>query len=268
MCERGFQMPGKQMRVSFGAPELEGVVTLPPGDDRVRSGRAGVILAHPHSKLGGNLHAEVLVALTQRLSQEGYVVLRFNFRGVGRSKGGASWTGKAERKDVESAAAFMRKLLADPSTSGVSDDEEGNSSISSDAAIADEASVQIAAGSADAAQGGAGRLYFVGYSFGSAVGLGCAELFDGCVALSYPYGRVAGCALGSHYSRAGNAPQVPKLFVVGDADQFAGVSALRTFVDALPGENNSFELLPNADHFWNGQEHELFAPVVGFLASL
>uniref|UniRef100_A0A7S2S6R3 AB hydrolase-1 domain-containing protein n=1 Tax=Mucochytrium quahogii TaxID=96639 RepID=A0A7S2S6R3_9STRA len=109
---------------------------------------------------------------------------------------------------------------------------------------------------------GVDKVFLVGYSFGSAVGCGVNENLDGYVAISYPYGRVAGCALGSHYKLADCS--LPKLFIVGGNDQFASVPRLETFAKGLQGDTH-VQVLEDQDHFWNGTEHMLLPFVLEFL---
>ncbi len=47
----------------------------------------GVVLAHPHPFYGGTKDVPLLVALADGLTRRGFAVVRFNFRGVGRSEG-------------------------------------------------------------------------------------------------------------------------------------------------------------------------------------
>jgi alpha/beta superfamily hydrolase len=46
-----------------------------------------VVLCHPHPLYGGTMHNKVVYRLARGLRRAGAVVLRFNFRGVGRSQG-------------------------------------------------------------------------------------------------------------------------------------------------------------------------------------
>lgn len=63
-----------------------------------------VVLCHPHPQQGGTMNAPLLVAVTHRLVSAGFAVLRFNFRGVGRSTG--AWDhGDGELHDIEAAVA-------------------------------------------------------------------------------------------------------------------------------------------------------------------
>jgi len=63
---------------------------------------AGVVLAHPHPLYGGDRHSPVVAAAFAALADAGVAVLRFDFRGVGRS-GGTHGGGIDERLDVAAA---------------------------------------------------------------------------------------------------------------------------------------------------------------------
>lgn len=67
---------------------------------------AAVVLAHPHPLYGGDMHSLVTDALFRALPTEAVAVLRFNFRGVGRSRG-THGGGVAERADVAAALDEM-----------------------------------------------------------------------------------------------------------------------------------------------------------------
>ena len=55
---------------------------LAPGD-----GRRAVVITHPHPLYGGDMNNPVVMTIAEVYRQAGYAVLRFNFRGVGRSGG-------------------------------------------------------------------------------------------------------------------------------------------------------------------------------------
>ena len=63
---------------------------------------AAAVLLHPHPEHGGNMRSIVPGALFEALPPVGVAVLRFNFRGVGRS-GGTFGGGVGERRDVVAA---------------------------------------------------------------------------------------------------------------------------------------------------------------------
>jgi uncharacterized protein len=66
------------------------------------SGAAGeaCLLCHPHPLYGGTMHNKVVYRMARALRRSGSVVLRFNFRGVGRSEG-AHDQGAGELEDAQ-----------------------------------------------------------------------------------------------------------------------------------------------------------------------
>jgi alpha/beta superfamily hydrolase len=81
----------------------------------------GVVVCHPHPLYGGNMHNNVVTALTEAFQQAGMVTLRFNFRGVGRSSG-KHGEGKAELDDVQAAVTYLlsRQSVATVAVAGYS----------------------------------------------------------------------------------------------------------------------------------------------------
>jgi alpha/beta superfamily hydrolase len=68
--------------------------------------RAACVFAHPHPLHGGTMHTKVVFHATKALARIGVAVLRFNFRGVGRSKGTHDG-GPGEMDDYRAALEFM-----------------------------------------------------------------------------------------------------------------------------------------------------------------
>ena len=58
-----------------------------------------VVICHPHSLMGGSMHNNVVEALQEAFASENYTTLRFNFRGVGASKGCYD-EGNGEQQDI------------------------------------------------------------------------------------------------------------------------------------------------------------------------
>jgi alpha/beta superfamily hydrolase len=80
---------------------LEALLDVPRGLPR-----AAVVFAHPLPIKGGTMHTKVVFQAAKALTRIGCVVLRFNFRGVGRSAG--SWdNGRGEMDDYRAAVDFM-----------------------------------------------------------------------------------------------------------------------------------------------------------------
>jgi alpha/beta superfamily hydrolase len=69
--------------------------------------RMAAVVCHPHPLFGGTMHNKVVYRIARGLRQAGIVVLRFNFRGVGRSHGEhANLTGEIE--DARAALHWLR----------------------------------------------------------------------------------------------------------------------------------------------------------------
>jgi hypothetical protein len=70
--------------------------------------RLAALVCHPHPLHGGTMHNKVVYRIARGLRKEGAVVLRFNFRGVGRSEGAhAHMTGEIE--DARMALDWLRE---------------------------------------------------------------------------------------------------------------------------------------------------------------
>lgn len=82
-------------------------VTLEGALDSEGSPGASLLLCHPHPQMGGTMNAPLLLALREELLPRRWAVLRFNFRGIGGSRG-ESGTGEAETHDVRAGLAFLR----------------------------------------------------------------------------------------------------------------------------------------------------------------
>lgn len=95
-------MPADQIREIRGpAGTLEVLLDLPAALPR-----AAVVFAHPLPTEGGTMHTKVVFQGAKALARTGCAVLRFNFRGVGRSTG--AWDhGRGELDDCRAAFDFM-----------------------------------------------------------------------------------------------------------------------------------------------------------------
>lgn len=74
-----------------------------PGSDPVR---AAVVFAHPHPQYGGTMHTKAVYQGAKGLTRIGCAVLRFNFRGVGRSAGEFD-LGEGEKEDFRAALDYL-----------------------------------------------------------------------------------------------------------------------------------------------------------------
>lgn len=99
------------MQIDFTGPagRLEGLLDRTEQmDGPETSSRAAVVFAHPHPLLGGGgtMHTKAVYQATKGLTRIGCAVLRFNFRGVGRSAGTFD-EGIGERGDYTAALDLM-----------------------------------------------------------------------------------------------------------------------------------------------------------------
>ncbi len=81
--------------------------TLEARWDNAESSHGTVVFCHPHPLDRGTMNAPLMIAVTLRLVERGFSVLRFNFRGTGESTGAHDY-GNAERHDVAAAVAAAR----------------------------------------------------------------------------------------------------------------------------------------------------------------
>lgn len=66
------------------------------------------LVCHPHPLFGGTMHNKVVFHAMKALNAFGFPVLRFNFRGVGRSEGEHDY-GRGEVEDVRTALDWLNE---------------------------------------------------------------------------------------------------------------------------------------------------------------
>ncbi|KAI0636033.1 alpha/beta-hydrolase [Trametes polyzona] len=71
------------------------------------------VCLHPWSWLGGRMNDPILQIVTEPLLERGYAVLRYNSRGVGKSKGWPSLTGAQEVQDLQDLVQWARSRTPD-----------------------------------------------------------------------------------------------------------------------------------------------------------
>ncbi len=78
--------------------------------------REACLVCHPHPLFGGTMHNKVVFRIARAMRRSGAVVLRFNFRGVGRSEGvhdGGGGQSAGEVEDARAALGFLRDRYPD-----------------------------------------------------------------------------------------------------------------------------------------------------------
>ena len=71
------------------------------------------VVCHPHPMYGGTMHNKVVYHAMKALNGFGFPVLRFNFRGAGRSEGEHDF-GRGEQDDVRAGIAWLRRRFELP----------------------------------------------------------------------------------------------------------------------------------------------------------
>ena len=91
--------------ILLSGPEgpLEALLQEPESPDKID--RIAVI-CHPHPQYGGTMHNKVVYRMARSARTEAAAVLRFNFRGVGRSAGTYDG-GRGEQDDLRAAMRYM-----------------------------------------------------------------------------------------------------------------------------------------------------------------
>ncbi len=94
-------MPETVREIPGPSGPLEVLIEKPAGEPR-----AAAVFAHPLPTQGGTMHTKAVFQGAKALARIGCAVLRFNFRGVGRSAG--AWDeGRGECDDFRAAVDFM-----------------------------------------------------------------------------------------------------------------------------------------------------------------
>lgn len=192
----------------------------------------GVVLAGSHPLLGGNMHNNVVSGLGDGLAERGWVALRFNYRGVGRSQG--------------PAVDVARHLAEFWETSHVA----GEMDLQSD--------VQGAADFLRPVIGPVKPLVLIGYSFGCALlpFVRLSEPPTGLVLIAPP--------LVKHDYSGFVTAKSPLLVIVAENDFTTEPERLREWFDSLRAEKKLVQA-PLDDHFFRGQESWLVETVAAFL---
>jgi alpha/beta superfamily hydrolase len=199
----------ENQHITFMADSVtcEGLLAWPGAEN----GKApAIVICHPHPLRGGDMFNSVVTGLAEVFTAAGFVTLRFNFRGVGRSTGQYA-EGLGEQEDAKAAMAW---LMTQP---GINPD----------------------------------RLFLAGYSFGARVALAVAP--TDC--------RVGGFVVVAPPVLRGDWPPLesargPKIFFCGEHDPVAPPAVVMDRIKALP-EPKRLAVVPNADHFFVGQEYSL-----------
>jgi uncharacterized protein len=187
-----------------------------------------VILTHPWGPLGGNMHNNVVVAGARYFQQMGITTLRFDFVGWQ-----LSW-GTDQARQVEEAAQFLlEQQLENPPQ-------------------------QLRPPT---------KILLVGYSYGSLLAASASATIDqvvACVSIAPPWSVKHWLLLfnsNHHLSQAKLKTNLPRLFLIGDHDNFTSELAFWKTLEGFPGESTTGQVIENADHFFRRREAELMQTI-------
>jgi hypothetical protein len=194
------------------AGRVEAILMLPEAPPA-----AAAVVCHAHPLHGGMMHFKVVFRAAKALQSAGLAVLRFNFRGVGRSEG-AYDHGTGEQEDARAALFEVRDRV--PGVPLVLGGFSFGSMVALRVAARDP---RVRA------------VFALGYP------LRMADHLPGASPL-----RMA-----EDHSFLASIDR-PRLFVQGEHDEFGPGAALRALAEPLPPPREVV-VVPGADHFFDGR---------------
>lgn len=220
-------------------PEVKPGLTKADGRERdKRPPRGGLVVAHPHPLYGGTMAQPVVYRIAKACREGGWVTLRFNFRGVGRSSG--AYSGVAEYRDVEAALRYLRTRLQE--ATAVTGERRSGPVLPAPVAVA-------------------------GYSFGSimaAMAAGQEEVpVDALILVAF---AVTWPELpGELFALLGRF-RGPVLAVCGEKDELAPPEEVAQTLAGL-GLEFRLEVIPGSGHLFEGKQNLVGESIARFLAS-
>ena len=209
-------------------------------EGRLHRAKAGIppagscVLLHPHPVFRGSMDTWLIARIAERLAEEGWIVLRFNFRGVGASEGSSS-DGTGELLDLLGALAFVDKVTgAIPGGRGESPPTPGGRGRS------------------------AHRVAVVGWGFGALVGLLLAECqvrVTDWVGIAPPTRHLKAIPMVDPPYRALPSWPARRCVIVGECDVLYPPGLVATL------DPDVVHVMPGADHFMADRCEEVAAVV-------
>ncbi|OFW11350.1 MAG: hypothetical protein A3H96_18875 [Acidobacteria bacterium RIFCSPLOWO2_02_FULL_67_36] len=257
------------------AGRLDAILDEPFGS-HARSGqapaiRAAVVFAHPHPQYGGTMHTKAVFQGAKGLVRIGCAVLRFNFRGVGRSAGTFD-LGDGEKRGRngagDEAPAQWRPPVGVQGAPTIQERSGRNGA-------GDEAPAQwrppVGVQGAPtilkddfrsaldymAARYPGVKLWAAGFSFGAWVALEVGADDDRVSVLIGIAPPVATSLSGHEYTFERTlASRKAKFFVQGEDDEVCPLAGLRAFYARLE-EPRELAIIDSADHLFEGKTQEV-----------
>ncbi|SRR5258708_187928 len=94
----------RSLSIPGPAGQLEAILWAPAAE--ARKSPLAAVVCHPHPLYGGTMHNKVVYQVGKTLDRAGLPVLRFNFRGAGKSEGKHD-NARGECDDVRTALDFL-----------------------------------------------------------------------------------------------------------------------------------------------------------------
>ena len=181
------------------------------------------IILHPHPQHGGTMNNKIIYNLYYIFVRRGFSVLRFNFRGVGRSQGEFD-NGVGELSDAASALDWMQSI-----------------------------------------QQNASGCWVAGFSFGAWIGMQLLMRrpeIEGFISIAppanmYDFSFLAPCPSSGLIAQGTNDDIVPESAV----DKLVAKISLQKNISV------DYQLIQDADHFFQNQNEVLTTTVEGYLDS-
>ncbi len=210
--------------------QLEGVLTY---KEDLSWGHK-ILLCSPHPNLGGNMDNNVIRTLAQILAENGFVTLRFNYRGVGGSQ--------SHYKDFADNYKYWETTFGDGNLGGPLNDTK--------------AALEFLKSTAT---GDLSRVFIAGYSFGAVMGMKVGvkdNAVKALVGIATPFG-------GYNFDFLMTSDK-PKLFICSDNDFATTVDDTKAEFARL-SEPKELIIKANSSHFYIGSEKGLCQDVLHFL---
>ncbi len=205
--------------------------------------KTAIVLTHPWSVLGGDMDNNVPDTLAKVFAHAGYYVVRFNFRGVGKSKGRCTMRASGERKDVLKVVDML---------TGKSD-KMGRK-------VRCKKFQKLGIPTLN-------RILLVGYSYGSMITNSCVRSrkeIIGYVSISCPFPVIWFLSCFNSYKIwEGMMTVKPKLFLCGTDDDFTSETSFADYVKQMPKFNRRSVMIEDIDHGWWKKE----VPLGGLILS-
>lgn len=210
----------------------EKAITLPaskaPGLLADKQSDLAVILTHPWGPLGGNMHNNVVVAAALYFQKLGITTLRFDFVGWQLSRG------TYQAQQVQEAAQFLLSM-----------DSSSNKRPT--------------------------KILLLGYSYGSLLSASASANIDhvvGVISVAPPWAVKHWLLLFNsnyHLQQAQKKQDLPRLFLIGDCDNFTTEDVFLQTVESFPKATTTGAVLKNADHFFHRKEPDVMTVISEWL---